>query len=128
MHHISPNSCLVYIRPTSDDKTFQDLTHLQQFDADWIKIPSKLVDFSDPDCVVKKQGNQYFIWSPIDWVQNYALTKVPLRGRQIACNDSGEGNDFIADLAEDGSIGWVGRQATSCPALRCKAVWAARYV
>lgn len=88
-------------------KTFQDLAHLQQFDADWIKAPSTLVDVSDPDCVVKKQGSQYLIWSPIDWIQTFALTKVPLRGRQIAYNDSGEGDDSVADLDEDGSIRWI---------------------
>ncbi|MEW8474566.1 MAG: VPA1269 family protein [Candidatus Thiodiazotropha endolucinida] len=88
-------------------KTFQDLTHLQIFDADWVKIPAHLVDYSDPDCVVRKQGNQFYIWSPIDWVHTYALTKVPLRGRQIAYNDSGEGDSEIAELAENNSITWV---------------------
>ena len=88
-------------------KTFQDLSHLQKFKADWIKIPTNIVDFSDPDCVVSKQGNQYSIWSPIDWIQTFALTKVPLRGRQIAYNDSGEGDDKIADLDEGAAIKWV---------------------
>jgi len=90
----------------ADAKTFRDLTHLQKFDADWIKIPAELVDSSDPDCVVQKQGDQYSIWSPIDWIQTFALTKVPLRGRQIAYNDSGEGDDTVADLDESGAIHW----------------------
>ncbi|MGB0466641.1 MAG: gamma-mobile-trio integrase GmtZ [Pontibacterium sp.] len=88
-------------------KTFQDLTHLQKFDTDWVKIPARLVDYFDPDCVVRKQGNQYYLWSPIDWIHTYALTKVPLRGRQIAYNDSGEGDREIADLDGNGSIKWV---------------------
>lgn len=92
-------------------KTFQDLTHLQEFDTDWVKIPSSLVDHSDPDCVVRKQGNQYFLWTPTDWLHTYALTKVPLRGRQIAYNDSGEGDEEIADLDEGGSIKWVTNSA-----------------
>jgi hypothetical protein len=44
---------------------------------------------------------------PIDWIHTYVLTKVPLRGRQIAYNDSGEGDREIADLDEDGSIKWI---------------------
>ncbi len=88
-------------------KTFKDLTHLQKFDADWVKIPDSLVDLTDPDCIVRKQGNQYYLWSPIDWIHTYALTKVPLRGRQIAYNDSGEGDSEIADLDENGTIKWI---------------------
>ncbi|AEG01202.1 gamma-mobile-trio integrase GmtZ [Methylomonas methanica] len=88
-------------------RNFKDLTHLHQFDTDWIKISQKQIDYSDPDCVVRKQGNQYFIWSPIDWIHTYALTKVPLRGRQIAYNDSGEGDLEIADIDEKGAILWV---------------------
>lgn len=88
-------------------KTFRDLAHLQKFDTDWIKVPKSLIDHSDPDCVVRKQGNQYFMWSPIDWLHTFALTKVPLRGRQIAYNDSGEGDKYIADFDDKGSITWV---------------------
>jgi hypothetical protein len=88
-------------------KTFQDLAHLQKFDTDWVKIPAHLIDYSDPDCVVRKQGNQYYLWAPTDWIHTYALTKVPLRGRQIAYNDSGEGDRELADLDEHGSVMWV---------------------
>lgn len=88
-------------------KTFRDLAHLQKFDTDWVKIPYSLIDHSDPDCVVRKQGNQYFMWSPIDWLHTFALTKVPLRGRQIAYNDSGEGDKYIADFDDKGSTTWV---------------------
>lgn len=88
-------------------KTFQDLPHIQKFDTDWVRIPAHLVDYSDPDCVVRKQGNQYYLWSPTDWIHTYTLTKVPLRGRQIAYNDSGEGDREIADLDENGTIIWV---------------------
>jgi hypothetical protein len=38
---------------------------------------------------VGKQGCQFYLWSPIDWIHTYALTKVQLRGRQMACNASG---------------------------------------
>ncbi|WP_417509600.1 VPA1269 family protein [Methylophaga sp.] len=111
----STKPCLQYyfVRKTQEwiipngAKTFRDLTHLQKFDTDWVKIPESLIDHSDPDCVVRKQGNQYFIWSPIDWLHTFALTKVPLRGRQIAYNDSGEGDKYIADFDDKGSITWV---------------------
>lgn len=88
-------------------KTFQDLRHLQEFDADWVKIPPSLVDHSDPDCVVREQGGQYYLWCPTDWIHTFALTKVPLRGRQIAYNDSGEGDREIADFDEAGAIVWI---------------------
>lgn len=88
-------------------KSFQDLAHLQRFEADWVKVPSHLVDYSDPDCVVRKLGKQHFLWCPTDWVHTFALTKVPLRGRQIAYNDSGEGDREIAELSNEGKIIWV---------------------
>lgn len=87
-------------------RTFSDLVHLQDFDVDWIKVTPELLDYSDPDCVYRKQGSNFYIWSPVDWIHTFALTKVPLRGRQIAYNDSGEGDDEIADLDESGSIFW----------------------
>lgn len=91
----------------SSAKSFRDLQHLQKFDADWISVSSADIDFSDPDCVVRQQGDEYQIWSPIDWIHTYALTKVPLRGRQIAYNDSGEGDKEIADLDSNGNIVWL---------------------
>ena len=90
-----------------DAKTFQDLTHLQKFETDWVKVPADLVDYSDPDCVVRKLGEQYYLWCPTDWIHTFALTKVPLRGRQIAYNDSGEGDREIAELSKEGRIIWV---------------------
>ena len=87
-------------------KHFKDLKHLQQFDADWVKVPKSVINPRDPDCVYKKIGNQYYLWLPISWVHTYALTKVPLRGRQIAYNDSGEADEFIADLDPTGKIVW----------------------
>lgn len=111
----STKPCLQYyfVRKTQEwiipdgAKTFRDLAHLQKFDTDWIKVPKSLIDHSDPDCVVRKQGNQYFMWSPIDWLHTFTLTKVPLRGRQIAYNDSGEGDKYIAGFDDKGSITWV---------------------
>lgn len=86
---------------------FKDLNHLHTFDSDWIKVPKYKIDYSDPDCVVQKRGNSFFIWNPIDWIHTYALTKIPLRGRQIAYNDSGEGDTEIPDIGEDGNILWI---------------------
>lgn len=87
-------------------KSFKDLKHLQQFDADWVKVESSLINLKDPDCVWKKVGNQYYLWLPINWMHTYALTKVPLRGRQIAYNDSGEADKFIADIDALGKVIW----------------------
>ena len=93
-------------------KTFRDLKHLQCFDADWVKVKKSQIDFLDPDCVYKKVLNQYFLWLPINWIHTYALTKVPLRGRQIAYNDSGEADEFIADINEFGQIIWQRNDST----------------
>lgn len=91
----------------STAKTFRDLKHIQKFDADWVKVDASYVNTRDPDCVYKNIGGQYFLWIPTDWVHAYCLTKVPLRGRQIAYNDSGEGDDWLADIDEHGKIRWT---------------------
>jgi hypothetical protein len=91
-------------------KTFSDLKHLHKFNADWVKVPESLIDKSDADCVYKKLGEQYFLWSPVDWLHTYALTCVPLRGRQIAYNDSGEADEFLADVGAQGDIIWSKNQ------------------
>ena len=87
-------------------KNFRDLKHLQHFDADWVKVPSNIINSADQDCVYKKIDNQYYLWLPINWVHTYALTKVPLRGRQIAYNDSGEADNFVAELDQKGKVVW----------------------
>ena len=88
-------------------KNFRDLSHLQKFDVDWVKINSNLIDPNDKDCIYKRIDDQYYLWCPIDWIHTYALTKVPLRGRQIAYNDSGEADKYIADLDEHNQIIWI---------------------
>jgi hypothetical protein len=88
-------------------KHFKDLKHLQKFDADWVKVSLSDVDRVDPDCVYKKIQDQYYLWVPIDWIHTFSLTKIPLRGRQIAYNDSGEADEYIADIDEIGKIKWI---------------------
>lgn len=87
-------------------KHFIDLKHLHVFDADWIKVDASLIDRSDPDCVVRRVGDNYFLWSPVDWIHTFTLTKVPLRGRQIAYCDSGEADEYIAELDGSDKIIW----------------------
>jgi hypothetical protein len=86
-----------WIIPTSA-RCFQDLEHLHNFDADWIKVDFDQLDPYDPECVYRIENNQAYLWCPTDWIHTYALTKVPLRGRQIAYNDSGEADEYIAEL------------------------------
>ena len=95
-----------------DAKTFEDLKHLQKFDTDWVQVDASTLDYSDPDCVSRKIGKKYYIWCPTDWIQTYALTKVPLRGRQIAYNDSGEGDSEIAEIDSNGRITWINNTGT----------------
>ncbi|WP_039890034.1 gamma-mobile-trio integrase GmtZ [Acinetobacter johnsonii] len=90
----------------SDAKNFQDLDHLHKFDADWVKVSFDQLDLHDLDCVYRVIDNQAYLWCPTDWIHTYALTKVPLRGRQIAYNDSGEADEYIADLDQQNKIIW----------------------
>lgn len=92
--------------------TFRDLEHLQRFDADWLKVDISLIDPSDPDCIYRvNEDGQVLLWSPIDWIHTYTLTKLPLRGRQIAYNDSGEADEYIADIDSNGKIVWLKNQS-----------------
>lgn len=88
-------------------KNFRALKHLQSFDADWLKVDENKIDKLDPDCVFKTINGEYFMWCPIDWIHLYTLLRVPLRGRQIAYNDSGEGDEKIADLDKFGKLIWI---------------------
>lgn len=90
----------------SSAKCFQDLEHLHKFDADWVKVTFDQLDLYDPDCVYRLVDNQAYLWCPTDWIHTYALTKVPLRGRQIAYNDSGEADEYIADLDKQDKVIW----------------------
>ncbi|PWW40557.1 integrase-like protein [Idiomarina loihiensis] len=110
----STKACLQYhfVRKLQDwiippkAKDFSDLRHLQQYSADWFEVDKSKIDIRDPDCVFKTIDGKYFLWSPISWIHTYALTKVPLRGRQLAYNDSGEGDDYIADIDCCGQLAW----------------------
>jgi hypothetical protein len=82
---------------------FRDLSHLQIFDADWVDIDPSLVDLADPDCVIKQEYGRTKIWNPVYWMHTYALASVPARGRQLAYNDSGEGDTEIPEIV-DGKI------------------------
>ncbi|WP_340600954.1 gamma-mobile-trio integrase GmtZ [Acinetobacter sp. HZNU-JH01] len=87
-------------------KCFQDLEHLHKFDADWVKVSFDQLDLYDPDCVYRIVDNQAYLWCPTDWIHTYALTKIPLRGRQIAYNDSGEADEYIADIDPQNKVIW----------------------
>ncbi|TGU85402.1 VPA1269 family protein [Acinetobacter pittii] len=91
----------------STAQNFRDLNHIQKFDADWVRVDKEIIDPNDPDCVYKIIENQIYLWIPTDWIHTYALTKVPLRGRQIAYNDSGEADEYLADLNDKNQIVWV---------------------
>nr|WP_279052082.1 VPA1269 family protein [Acinetobacter tandoii] len=94
-----------WIIPTGA-QCFQDLQHLHKFDADWIKVNFDQLDLYDPDTVYRIVDNQTYLWCPTDWIHTYALTKVPLRGRQIAYNDSGEADEYLAELDSQNKIIW----------------------
>lgn len=86
--------------------TFSELSAIHQFDADYFEVDESLIDRSDPDCVFKTQGDKFLLWYPGFWMHAYALVSIPARGRQIAYNDSGESDEYIAEI-EDDKIVWL---------------------
>ncbi|NWL81041.1 hypothetical protein DM872_29745 [Pseudomonas taiwanensis] len=89
-------------------KNFSDLQHLHIFDADWVEVDMSrtFTDENDADCVLKMSGGKLMIWSPICWIQTFALASVPARGVQIAYNDSGEGDKYFPEVVQDRLV-WV---------------------
>ena len=85
-------------------KTFADMTHLHWFETDWIEIDPSILDSNDPDCVFKEEKGKIKIWCPIYWMHAFALMSVPARGRQLAYNDSGEGDSRIPVIRGDGLV------------------------
>ncbi len=103
--------------------SLKDLPHLQKFfDSrfDWNNIDEALIDRSDPNCVwrhipgvtrlvdgKRQKVDIYQIWSPVRFVANYTLLRLPLRGQQIMWLDSGEADDEIAALDLEGvNVQW----------------------
>ena len=85
-----------------ESKTFSDLAHLHKFDTDWVTVPLSIIDKNDPDCVFKIIDDKFAkIWIPTYWMHTYTLFSVPLRGIQIAYNDSGEADVYIPEYKQD---------------------------
>lgn len=87
-------------------KTFSDLTNIQAFDGDFEEVNESVIDRNDPNCIYRKTGGKYYIWNPTTWIAVYALVSVPARGRQIMYNDSGEADEYVAEI-QDGKLEWV---------------------
>ncbi|WP_448108859.1 gamma-mobile-trio integrase GmtZ [Pseudomonas azerbaijanoccidentalis] len=90
-----------------DAQSFSDLKHLHEYDSDWIDIDERLIDYTDSNCVIRNYGERIRIWCPIHWIHTYAITAIPARGRQIAYNDSGEGDADILDFAPNRKPIWL---------------------
>lgn len=88
-------------------KSFSDLKHLHEFDADWVDVDEELIDLNDPNCVIRQYAGKVRVWCPIYWMHAYVCTAVPARGRQIAYNDSGEGDEQVLDISSDGQAIWI---------------------
>lgn len=94
-------------------KSFRDLKHLfNSSSRDWVKIDESIIDYMDPSCVWKKQSSdntndQFFLWSPMNWMHVYALIMTGLRGIMIAYSDSGEADKEIPILDSSGKIAWI---------------------
>ncbi len=89
-----------------DAKSFSDLAHLQIFESEWVTVPINTINVDDPDCVYKVVDDKFAkIWVPIYWMHTYTLFSVPLRGMQIAYNDSGEADSYLPEYA-NGQVVW----------------------
>lgn len=88
--------------------SFSDLTHLHNFDADWVEIDLNnfKLDNSDPDLITRWIGGKFKAWFPMYWMQVLTLVSVPSRGRQIAYCDSGEGDEYIP-IHNDCKVFWA---------------------
>jgi hypothetical protein len=87
--------------------SYNDLTHLHKFTADWIPISDPtILDHSDSDCVTKTERDKVYLWNPIFWTYTYALMQLPARGKQIVYCDSGEMDEEIPDF-KDGNLLWL---------------------
>lgn len=84
---------------------FADLTHLHEFDADWVEVDPSVIDKNDPDCIFKTEFGKTKLWFPAYWMHTYALASVPARGRQLAYNDSGEADEDIPHFV-NGKFVW----------------------
>ncbi|MBF7143287.1 MULTISPECIES: VPA1269 family protein [Pseudomonas] len=93
-----------------NSESFSELAHLQRFGSDWYDCAESILDPDDKNCVFRVKDGKYQIWYPANWLHSYALASVPLRGRQIAYNDSGEG-DLEIPVIENGVIVWVPNQS-----------------
>lgn len=60
--------------------------------ADWFEISEYKVNKSDPDCVTKKIGKRYYLWSPVRAMIIFIKLHIPLRTYQVRMLDSGEGD------------------------------------
>lgn len=87
-------------------KSLSDLVNIHGFSGDYKPIAKELIDPTDPNCIYRKTGGEYFIWCPANWLAVYTLVSVPARGRQIMYNDSGEADEYIAEIY-DGQLIWV---------------------
>ncbi|WP_447781982.1 gamma-mobile-trio integrase GmtZ [Pseudomonas plecoglossicida] len=87
-------------------KTLSDLPNLHAFGGDYHEVDEKLIDPNDPNCIYRKTGGKYYLWYPANWIAVYALVSVPARGRQIVYNDSGEADEYIAEI-QDCQLQWV---------------------
>ncbi|MCO7635100.1 VPA1269 family protein [Pseudomonas guariconensis] len=87
---------------------FSDLTHLHDFDADWVEIDVNIFteNQNDPDLVTRWIGGKFKAWFPMYWMKVLTLVSVPARGRQIAYCDSGEGDEYIP-IYRDGNVVWI---------------------
>lgn len=103
-YHFVKNACDWMI--PDEATTFGDLAHLHQFDADWIEVDPSVIDKADPNCVYTEENGKTKIWFPGHWMHTFALASVPARGKQLAYNDSGEGDVIIPEIVE-GKIVWV---------------------
>ena len=73
---------------------------------EWFEVDESSIDKNDVNCIWKKDGNVFYMWSPVKVVATLLQLYMPFRGAQIAWLDSGEADKYKLQL-ENGKLVWV---------------------
>ncbi|MEZ8636977.1 VPA1269 family protein [Vibrio cyclitrophicus] len=85
--------------------------------SEWFEVEGSVINTLDPDCVWKKEGDQFFMWSPVRIIAVLFQLYMPFRGQQICWLDSGEADEKL--LVNEGGK-WVWKDNSLFPNYRVK--------
>lgn len=84
-----------------DGKSFKDFKWaITEFTSCWYDVNKNLIDKTDPNCVWRRKGKKYQLWSPVKAVFLLLKLYLPLRTYQVRFLDSGEGDFWRYEKGE----------------------------